>query len=277
MSGEARSVAFWGGEQSGGGGMALQSTASAYGGAEGDVDVIVRDRFFPGRSDGVFVEVGAATPEYLSISALYRSIGWKVIALEPNPAYADMYRKAGLDLLQYACGESDLDDIDFSVVDSHGVGYRGGSVNFESFSSFEIKKNYRKLRKNLDIRNIKVSMRRLDTIMENHAPAVNEIDILSVDVEGWELEVLRGLTFSRYRPRVVIVENLFYDQSYRAFMAARNYGLWRLIAPNEVWVRRDLASKIEFIVCSLRSLGPTLLGRVREAFTSIHRRLLMRA
>ena len=53
--------------------------------AEGDVDKLVRDTFFPGEeSKGVFVDVGAARPDYLSVSASFRASGWRVIAVDPN-------------------------------------------------------------------------------------------------------------------------------------------------------------------------------------------------
>lgn len=214
-------------------------------GAEGDVDRIVRDRFFRDQSSGVMVEVGAARPDYLSISALYRQAGWTVLAIDANPAYAELYQAKGYELLQYACAAEDADDADFTVVDSHGEGYKGGEVSFESFSSLGIRGEFATLKPNLDTRTIKVKVRRLDNILAKHAPSAERIDILAVDVEGWELEVLAGLSFARYQPKVVILENLFYAENYRRFMRERGYVLWRLIAPNEVWVHRGDIAAIE--------------------------------
>ena len=47
--------------------------------AEHDVDRLVRDAFFAKAASGVLVKVGAARPDYLSISASYRALDWKVI------------------------------------------------------------------------------------------------------------------------------------------------------------------------------------------------------
>jgi FkbM family methyltransferase len=208
--------------------------------AEGDVDKIVRRRFFPGVEPGrVFVDVGAAGPDYLSIGALYRSLGWRVIAIEPNPIYCEAHRAKGHEIYEYACGARDEDNIDFVMVDSHGAEYKKGRVSYESFSSIAIKDSYAALKDNLDTKTIKVNLRRLDTILKTHAPGVDRIDILSVDVEGWELEVLDGLSMPRYRPRVMIIENLFDDEKYRSYMKSINYVLWRTIPPNEVYVSED--------------------------------------
>jgi FkbM family methyltransferase len=205
--------------------------------AEGDVDVLVRDRFFSGATSGVLVEVGAAHPDYLSVSASYRELGWKVIAVEPNPDFCELHRAQGHEILQYACGDHDEDGVDFSVVDSGGTAYRGGNVSYESFSSLAIKDSYAELvDSELDIRKIKVDLRRLDTLLEEHASSVSHIDVLAIDVEGWECEVLDGLDFDQFKPRVLIVENMFGDDEYRQYMRAKGYELWRNIEPNDIYV-----------------------------------------
>jgi FkbM family methyltransferase len=207
--------------------------------AEGDVDKIVQQRFFRNQNAGIFVDVGAANPDYLSVSALYRSLGWKIMAIEPNPVFCEMHRKRGHDVLQYACGDRDEDEVDFCVVDSHGAPYENGQVSYESFSSLAIKESYARIRPQLDVERIKVKLRRLDTILQTHAPEIQRIDILSVDVEGWELEVLAGLDFRKYRPKVLIVENLFNETSYRTRIAGYGYLLWQFVWPNDVYVARE--------------------------------------
>lgn len=89
------------------------------------------------------------------------------------------------------------------------------------------------------MRTIRVDVRRLDTLLAEHVPNVARLDLVSVDVEGWELEVLDGLSFERYQPKVLIVENLFAEAAYREAMATRGYELWRHVWPNDVYVRGE--------------------------------------
>jgi FkbM family methyltransferase len=205
--------------------------------AEGGLDRIVHDRFFRGAPGGVFVDVGAARPDYLSMSAFYRSAGWRVIAIEPNPAFCAAHRTLGHEVLEYACADYDADDVSFEVVDSRGAPYEGGEVSFESFSSLGIKDSYRALREgDLDVTLIEVRVRRLDWILQAHVPDLVRPEIVSIDVEGWEPEVLQGFSVERYRPKVLIVENVFADGDYRGALAARGYRLWRHVPPNDVYV-----------------------------------------
>jgi FkbM family methyltransferase len=210
---------------------------------EKGVDECIRNAFFPDYSyKGVFVEVGAAGPEFLSMSMHFREHGWRVIGIEPNPEFCKLHHEKGYEILQYACGDHDEDNVEFFVVDSQGAAYNGGKVSYESFSSLGLKSSYAELKSGIDQQKIYVKLRRLDTILETHAPDVKHIDILSVDVEGWELEVIDGLNTERYRPRLMVIENLFSSNKYIRYMKERGYFLWKRAYPNDVYLRRDMVA-----------------------------------
>ena len=209
---------------------------------EGDVDLIVQKTFFPDPNYlGTMIEVGAAKPDYLSVSASFRSRGWRVISIEPNPYFCELYRRRGLDIIECACGESDRDEANFFVVHTSGI-YHGHQVTDESFSSLGVRGKYAELMRSVpaSVTEMKVKVRRLDTILREHASGIDAIDLICVDVEGWELEVLNGLSFDLYRPKVLIIENLFLEKSYIEYMAQKGYLLWNRIEPNDIFVRRDL-------------------------------------
>lgn len=199
--------------------------------AESDTDRIVYNAFFRRQSPGIMVEVGAARPDFLSVSALFRARGWRVLSVEPNPRFAAMHRARGHEIYEFAAGECDRDDVSFEVVHSD----ENGEISNESYSSLAVKPEYAALNSNLNIEPIRVNLRRLDTIL-SQSPEIARINLLCVDCEGYEIEVLNGLDFNKYKPRVLIIENLFDNQNYRDYMSARGYRLWRTIHPNDVYV-----------------------------------------
>ncbi len=156
-----------------------------------------------------------------------------------------MTRALGHAVLKDACSDEDRDDADFYVVDSNDAEYLGGTVSAESFSSLGIRGDFAadlaRTKAKTDVGMIKVKVRTLDTLLGSYHPEVGAIDVLAIDVEGWELDVMRGLSFGVYRPKVVLVENLFKSRSYRRFMRERGYRRWKRLKPNEVYVRRDVA------------------------------------
>lgn len=56
---------------------------------------------------------------------------------------------------------------------------------------------------------VRVRARTLESVLDEVKP--RRIDFLSLDVEGYELDVLRGLNLARYRPRYILVEAWAYD------------------------------------------------------------------
>jgi FkbM family methyltransferase len=208
---------------------------------EGGLDRLVYERFFRRVTAGVFVDVGAAGPELLSMSAYYRELGWRVIAIEPNPNFCGMRRAAGQEVLEYACADYNADGVAFEVFDRSA---EGGPRSFESYSSLGLTDEFPAhldwsglaKRSELERRSIRVDVRRLDSLLAEHAPELARIDVVSVDVEGGELEVLAGFSLERYRPRALIVENFFNDRAYRRALARRGYRRWTRREQNEVYV-----------------------------------------
>ena len=48
----------------------------------------------------------------------------------------------------------------------------------------------------------------LEEVLEKHLPYGQEIDFMSIDVEGLDLQVLKSNNWRRYRPKFVLVEIL---------------------------------------------------------------------
>jgi hypothetical protein len=63
------------------------------------------------------------------------------------------------------------------------------------------------------------------------------VDLLVVDVEGWELNVMRGFSSERYRPKVVVLENLFDEQAYIQYMRSIGYERTLQLGPNDIYAR----------------------------------------
>lgn len=158
------------------------------------------DKFFPNTKSGTIVEVGAAKPDYLSQSKPFKDIGWRAICIEPNPEFAQMHRDAGNEIYEYAASSIDGDDIDFHI-----------SINCqaESFSSLGVSTSlcvgsgYAGVN-SIQTSVVKVKVRKLDTILQESE--VSQIDCLVIDVEGWELDVLKGFNSEKYKPQIIVLE-----------------------------------------------------------------------
>lgn len=200
--------------------------------AEHKEDQFLRSKYFSDYSyKGTLVEVGGATPEFISVSRHFTLNGWRTVIVEPNPTFAKQHRDIGNEIYEYAASETDEDDVDFTVVH-----ITGGNVTDHAFSSLKIKESYQSISKGwvnkLNKTQIKVKQRRLDTIIKE--ANIEQIDILSVDTEGWELEVMNGL--SLLKPKVIMLENIFNENSYREYMTLKGYMFDARIKDNDVYI-----------------------------------------
>jgi FkbM family methyltransferase len=237
---------------------------------EGGVDKLIRKVFFYLRSyRGVFVEVGAGDPSYLSISKHFRESGWNVISIEPNPYFVKLHREAGNTVLEFACGDKDKDNIEFEIAHPKIFG-AFGQVTYESFSAIKVKEAYKQrdpiYYAEMRVEKIRVNMRRLDTLLREIG--AEHIDILTVDVEGWELEVLSGLSFDLYAPKLLVVENWLRDKNYVKKIKSYGYSFVCRIYPNDIFVKSGVFSSIKVTIARVYSGILTMLQKVKD-FLSI--------
>jgi len=245
--------------------VSTEAPAKAASVTEGDVDRLVRESFFPAGYHGLMVEIGADSPDFLSLGNSFRRAGWRVLSVEPNPIFAEQHRKRGHEIHEYACGEEDRDDVSFTLVEAQTLKseYEGGEITYESFSSLGIRDDFAKLFSSLKdrftTRKIKVQARRLDTILDGLAD-LPPVDVVAIDTEGWELECLRGFSLDRFAPKVLIIEDLFGRTALDNYLAAQGYVRWQRLTPNNVYVRKGIVSakKSERLLPPMISYSPNL-------------------
>lgn len=208
--------------------------------AEFFTDKYIRKNFFPDFTyQGCMVEVGCATPELLSMSQHFRETGWRCIGVEPNPQFVGLHKARGNEVLEYAASDFEADDVEFTVAQSNAE-YSDTDLSAHSFSSLKIKPEFMGYKngvvKNYALTPIKVKVRKLDNILALHCAEVTRVDILSVDVEGYELEVMKGFSPDKYGVKLIVLENLFHSPEYTEYMESIGYKLHSKIMYNYMYV-----------------------------------------
>ncbi|MFA5316785.1 MAG: FkbM family methyltransferase [Dehalococcoidales bacterium] len=184
------------------------------------------------------MEVGAATPDFLSMSKHFRDFGWRCVCIEPNPRYVQMHRDCGSEVYQFACASDDVDNVDFQIVHKSDR-YGANEITDHSYSALQVKDAYLK-HDNIQIESlspvsIKVNVRKLDTVLSGLG--IRHVDFLSIDVEGWELEVMKGFSTRAYRPKVILLENYTHSTEYVEYMRSLGYFLDKVVEYNYIFCR----------------------------------------
>jgi len=170
--------------------------------------------FFAGKP-GVFVDVGANDPVVNSQTYHLEQLGWNGVLVEPLPEYADRLTAARTaPVYQAACGNPSQHGtkMPISVAGVH-------SSMCETRSCGMV---------------IDVPVRTLHSIAEEAGLA--QIDLLSIDVEGFELQVLAGFPLDQWQPRLILMEDHVHNLTKHRYLVTHGYKLVRRTGVNAWYV-----------------------------------------
>jgi FkbM family methyltransferase len=158
--------------------------------------------------NGIFVEAGANDGQTQSNTAYFaRHRGWRGLLVEPIPELAEHCRFARPESVVENCAlvASDADGLTvpmtycglMSVVDGGWSDPEAERAHVEIGQQIQSLTTY----------HVDVPGRSLSALLDQHG--MSHVDLLSLDVEGFERQALEGLDFRRHRPRRILVEARF--------------------------------------------------------------------
>jgi FkbM family methyltransferase len=199
--------------------------------------VDIYNKFIPFKNDGFIVEIGvghtfSGVDNILpsNVDSLQRcgsnssdllDLGWSGILIEPVLEYCEEAKIAH---------EKNLDRVkivNFGASDSEGEVFL--SLGDALSNTHSHSPRYPWIGR-------KVAIKETSKILgENGCP--KEIDIMSIDVEGHELNVINGIDFTKHSPHIIIVETNIIPSIEISQILPNNYIQEKTDGLNTVWVR----------------------------------------
>jgi FkbM family methyltransferase len=153
-------------------------------------DIWVTETAFPGARNGYFLDVGSGDGTVASNTKVLEERGWKGICVDPFPTHMDgrtcqmfkevVFSEAGKRMTFHTAGE--LGGLASTLGEWKEYAAKAPTVEFTTVT--------------------------LGDILER-AKAPHTIDFMSLDIEGAELDALKGFPFDRYQLRALDVEHNF--------------------------------------------------------------------
>jgi FkbM family methyltransferase len=156
-------------------------------------DVILQ-RVFADIGEGCYLDIGASDPVSDSNTYAMYTRGWRGIALEPLP-FGPLWAR------------DRPEDLFLNVA----VGAQSGQVKLQIFQDSQISSvmpatiSHWQRGGRSPVTHMLVPCVTLNDVLGEHL-AERELHLVSIDVEGMEHEVLKGLDLKRYRPWVMVLE-----------------------------------------------------------------------
>lgn len=163
--------------------------------AQNHEDVLLA-RALTDTESGFYIDVGAYDPEQDSVTRHFYDLGWHGINIEPQPAYAAKLRAARPRDVTLAVALSDHRG--YAALYNVSLGDGVATINEAQVDRLRAQTQV--------VAETRVEVTTLADVCAEHCDARTPISFLKVDVEGHEREVLTGADWTRWQPRIVVVE-----------------------------------------------------------------------
>jgi len=197
------------------------------------VDKTIREYFKDYDYKGTMIDIGASNPIDCNNSYHFEKNGWTTICIEPNPINFKALKENRDHALNYALSDENKDNVDFEIFDIAGDYGALSGLKLDQKLFDELKGIIRGREK------IKVNTRTLDNVLENDINFVKNIDIVSLDTEGTELDILRGFDILKWVPTLFIIENNEGTQELREYMENFGYRLDKRVEINDFFLKEN--------------------------------------
>ena len=186
-------------------------------------DQILR-RIFERQPGGFYVDVGAHHPKRFSNTYLFYKRGWCGINIDAMPGSMRIFDSARPRDINLEMGiGSSVGELNYYVFNEpalNGFSKELSEQRHESASTFRMREVLR------------VQVQPLSQVLDSHLKSNQQIDFMSVDVEGLDFDVLKSNNWSKYRPNFVLSEILgsslheIEQSEIGQFMRDQNYVLY---------------------------------------------------
>lgn len=164
------------------------------------------NKIFGGKREGYYVEIGCLDGIEFSNTYYFEKKGWKGLCVEAHKDFiaALKINRPNATVVHAAVGEEDKDKVTFYA-------NKVGSLSTLDRNEEERwKTNYAPYFHGFEEQTVR--MRTLTSIFDEVKPG--QIDFVSLDIEGYEVQALSGMDFGKYKPRIFIIE--YKDDQHRA-------------------------------------------------------------
>ena len=158
---------------------------------------IILQGIFTNQQRGFFIDIGAHHPVRFSNTYMFYKMGWRGINIDAMPGSMDCFSTIR--------PEDNNLEIPISEKPQTLIYYMFDEPCLNSFSKKLTDERIQNTPYKL-INQIELKTQRLEQVLDIYLPPFKEIDFISVDVEGLDLEVLQSNNWEKYNPKIILVE-----------------------------------------------------------------------
>lgn len=181
-------------------------------------DWFIFNFIFHTKESGFFLDIGANDPIRINNTLLFEKHGWKGLAFEPQKKLAEKWSERKADCINIALGDVEK------------------KIYFREENEHELSRVVKNKKQATTV----VKQRKLMDVLDERQ--IRAIDFISLDVEGYEYYVLKGIDFSKVDVGVILMEisdsEIAATRRTRSYLRKNGFVMIARLQIDDVWVNQ---------------------------------------
>lgn len=197
-------------------------------------DKFLDEEVFKGKKNGVFVEIGAFNGEAFSNTCFFeRFRDWTGLCIEPLPEYFEkMKEKRKCQLLNACIAETEGEQEFWQLTDWCSM-LSGLASTYDEAHVKRINSELKDYGGTKTV--VKVQTYRLENVLTTYN--LTDIDYVSIDTEGSEMQILRSIDFSKVNIKCFSIEDNYNDPAFDDFMKLHGYSRINRLGTDNIYLK----------------------------------------
>jgi len=191
---------------------------------------------FNNRHNGFYVDIGAHHPIRFSNTNYFYQSGWRGINIDAMPGFLKLFKHRRKKDINIEIGVAEKEaELTYYIFNKSAM---------NTFSEcLSVERGNLKGVKILD--RIKIKTLPLAQILAEKLPLGQAIDFMNIDVEGFEIQVLRSNDWNKYIPKVIVLEtylqgfNKINQSDFAVFLNSQNYEIFSKSFYSVIFIHKD--------------------------------------
>jgi FkbM family methyltransferase len=186
---------------------------------------------FDNKTKGFFVDIGAHDGVTINNTKFLEDLGWNGVCIEPNPiVFEKLIENRNCDCVNCAVWNEDT-VVNYLSISGYSEMLSG---IYESYDQ----RHYNRIQRELIQYGGKSEILKIEAKKFSSIVKEKNIDLISIDTEGSELQILDEIDFNEFNVKVICVENNFFEKKFDDFMDSKGYRFYTKVFIDYIYIKK---------------------------------------
>lgn len=196
-------------------------------------DKALNEKYFKNKTSGTFLDIGAHDGKTLSNTFFYeKALGWSGLCIEPHPKVFQQLKENRTCTLVEGCAWHEDTTKIFRMIEGYSEMLSGLLDSYPEAHLQRVQGEVASMGQ--VVQDIEMKCYDINKLLIEKG--ISKVDLLSIDVEGSELDILKAIDYDAVDVDVILVENNYNDEDLRDFLRSKGFNFADRLSIDDVFV-----------------------------------------